>query len=188
MSVGSLHEAAEILTLRPEIDLLLLDLLMPGVQDIDGIIEVARQYASKRVVLMSGRVNSVDVLRAIRGGLRGFIPKTHSGSGLVSALRLIDCGKTYFPATSFLRRNQVEPILSDREYEIILELRRGGTNREIAKHLDLDEMTVMSTLRSAGAKLEARGRTEIAMKSLDHPEVSARCDNASGALTYFPLR
>lgn len=150
---------------------------MPGVDGVGSVLEVVRQHPSKKIVLMSGCSNSADVLRAMQGGARGFISKTLSGSALVSALRLIDCGETYFPAALFLRNSRVEPILSEREHEVIAELRRGRTNKEIAKHLDLDEITVKSALRSAGVKLGAKGRTEIAVKSLKlfGGTVSAKC-------------
>lgn len=166
MTASSLPGVVEALRARPEIDLLLLDLIMPGVEGVGSVLEFVEAYATKKVVLMSGQASSVDIVRAMRGGVRGFIPKTLSGTALVSALRLIDCGETYFPANLFIASNEAQSLLSQREQEVIAELRRGRTNKEIAKRLDLDEVTVKSTLRSAGAKLGARGRTEIALKSL----------------------
>lgn len=166
VTAGSLGGVAEALRLRPEIDLLLLDLVMPGVHGVGSVLEFVEQHSTKKVVLMSGQASSVDIVRAMRGGVRGFIPKTLSGTALVSALRLIDCGETYFPANLFIAGNDAPSVLSQREQEVISELRLGRTNKEIAKRLALDEVTVKSTLRSAGVKLGARGRTDIALKSL----------------------
>ncbi|MDR3511929.1 MAG: response regulator transcription factor [Caulobacteraceae bacterium] len=165
-TAGSLDGVVEVLRNQPEFDLLLLDLVMPGIHGVSSIVRFVEENAGKKVVLMSGQASSVDIVRAMRGGVRGFIPKTLAGTALVSALRLIDVGETYFPANLFVVGGRAQPELSLREQEVVAELRRGRTNKEIAKHLDLDEVTVKSTLRSAGVKLGARGRTDIALKSL----------------------
>lgn len=84
---------------------------------------------------------------------------------MISALRLVEFGEKYFPAELIATNSRLHGILKDVEIEILSELRLGRTNKEIARSLGLDEVRVKTSVRSIGAKLGARTRTEIALRS-----------------------
>jgi len=162
---GSLPDAHRMLKEFEDIEVVLLDLYMPGMMGVSGAVEVLRTFPEKLVLLLSGSASSADMGRAYHSDLHGFISKDISGKALVAALRLIECGERYFPPR--MRDIRADPVTSvtEREQMILKLLKTGSTNKSIAQSLGLEESLVKSILRSVGQKLGARTRTEIAIKA-----------------------
>ena len=159
-------QAAAILAKRPEVEIVLLDLYMPGMLGISGAISLLRDYPDKKIVLMSGAAAPAEVAGAIEAGIHGFVPKSMPGASLVALLPLLATGVRYFPPELLQKTPRRAEILTEREQQVIIQLRLGATNKMIAQRLGMDEMFVKSALRSAGNKLGARTRTEIALKAM----------------------
>ena len=148
--------------------LVLLDLKMPGMNGLQGVELMRRARPGVPVVILSGHVEREEVLAAVRAGASGYIPKTISGSALINALRLVLAGESYLPPSILLesgspeRKTPASPLstLSVREREILGYLIEGQTNKEIARRLDLQEITIKIHLRNVYRKIGAVNRAQ----------------------------
>ncbi len=153
-------------------DVIVLDLKMPGMDGLSGAERMVAHVAPAPVVIMSGSARRSDVMAALRIGVRGFIPKTLAGRSLVNAVRLVAGGETYVPM-DILSGSDDETGhggsdgLTERERDVLFELRRGHSNKEIARALHIAETTVKLHLRAISDKLDARNRTEIVIRAID---------------------
>lgn len=171
----------EVLALtRAEIrlELIILDLGMPGPAGDDkmtGLRAICESYPNVPVVIISGTYDRATVIAAIQNGARGFIPKTTRGRTLISALRLVLDGEVYVPpslvaevelapsSASTAKATPSNPMLarlSGRESTSLKLLVQGMTNKEIARQLDLQEITVKMHLRNAYRKIGASNRID----------------------------
>ena len=151
-----------------QLGLVLLDLKMPGMNGMQGVEVMHRLHPSVPVVILSGHVERNEVLAAVRAGAAGYIPKTISGTSLTNALRLVLAGESYLPPSILLdagpaeRKPETTPLstLSAREREILGYLIEGETNKEIARRLDLQEITIKIHLRNVYRKIGAVNRAQ----------------------------
>ncbi len=166
---GSLAEALRVAA-EGKPDCLLLDLKMPGMKGIDSLKDVKATLGGTRVVILSGTVNRATVLKAIELGAAGYLPKSLSAQTMMHALGLILSGGAYFP-TDVLTGTAAENDLSSettalgltrREKEILLLLAGGSSNKEIARRLNLTEITIKSHLRNIFRKIGVQNRTQAA--------------------------
>ncbi|MBF0306037.1 MAG: response regulator transcription factor [Alphaproteobacteria bacterium] len=153
---------------QPEPALVLLDLMMPGMDGVKGVETMRARLPKTPVVIVSGHVGREAVLSAMRAGASGFIPKTISGANLVNALRLVMAGETYLPASLLAADEPPAKLglsppldtLSPREREILSYLVEGNPNKVIARHRDLQEITVKIHLRNVYRKIGAANRAQ----------------------------
>ena len=160
-----------------DLRLIVLDLMMPGMDGFAGLDAVRQAAPGVPVVILSGHVTRSDVLAAIAAGAAGYIPKTISGTALVSALRLVLAGERYLPSAVLAGTDEEEAeadapsvfaALSEREREVLRHLMNGMTNKEIARQLSLQEITVKVHVRNIYRKIGATNRAQavkIAMES-----------------------
>ncbi len=172
-------------------DLALLDLLMPGMNGTEGIDAFQARFPDTVLVILSGQFDRERVLAAVDKGVRGYIPKTLGGQALVNALRLILAGDTYLPASAFGAPAETGedadpaadtaagepagapapdndlPALSEREREILKAVVAGGTNKTIARDLDVQEITVKVHLRNVYRKIGAANRAQAVRIALE---------------------
>ncbi|OAN44697.1 DNA-binding response regulator [Paramagnetospirillum marisnigri] len=184
LDAATLSEALQAIEGAPNLSLILLDLMMPGMDGLDGLVQIKAKVPNIPVVIVSGYSTRDHVVAAVQSGAAGFIPKTVSGTAMVNALRLVLSGETYLPSSSFFEdpANQgAQPIapkpaavpppfdrLSRREGEILAQLVEGRTNKEIAIALSLQEITIKVHLRNVYRKIGAANRAQavrIALQS-----------------------
>ncbi|MFD2233427.1 response regulator transcription factor [Phaeospirillum tilakii] len=182
VDASSLDEAiAAIEGAAPCPDLVLLDLMMPGMDGLEGLSRIKSLLPDRPVVIVSGYSSRDHVQAAVQAGAAGFIPKTVGGSAMVNALRLVLSGETYLPSSSFFEPSDSagagsHPVgapppfdrLSRREGEILAQLIEGRTNKEIAQILSLQEITIKVHLRNVYRKIGAANRAQavrIALQS-----------------------
>lgn len=169
---ATLDEALDQAAAGP-LGLALLDLKMPGMDGLRGMEAFHARFAAVPTVILTGHINRDDVMAAVRAGASGYIPKTISGTALVNALRLVLSGEKYLP--SFMLTDTAEeptvvsgapskptPLdtLSPREREILGLLIEGRTNKDIARRLDLQEITIKIHLRNVYRKIGAVNRAQ----------------------------
>lgn len=177
VEVGSLEELLAQAQGAPSapIDLVLLDLYMPGMESGPGVSTVVHALPATPVALMSGAASAQDVRRAISAGARGFLPKTLTSELFAMAISMILAGGTYLPAemAQTERAGMAElhagsggggfaDTLSPRERQVLVRLSSGASNKEIGRDLNLAEVTVKLHVRQILRKIKARNRSEAA--------------------------
>lgn len=175
---GNFKEAEAIASRQPDLDVIILDLMMPGMNGLTGISIMRGLRPDVPLAILSGSTRQEDIRGALDMGAKGFIPKTIGGQALLSVLRLILSGDTYIPpiALSGEREGTGQgpggsghgPIdsLTAREKEVLNQLIEGSTNKYIANALGIKEVTVKVHLQNVFRKLEVSNRTEAVSKVL----------------------
>lgn len=155
-----------------DLKLIILDLKMPGMNGFSGLDQMISRHPNIPVVILSGSLSRGDVVGAMNHGAKGYIPKTIGGAALVNALRLVLSGEPYFPSHIFTGDNspkkgpQDEELgnpfskLNPREDEVLILVIDGLSNKEIARELNIQEITVKKRLSSIFRKLNVSNRTQ----------------------------
>jgi DNA-binding NarL/FixJ family response regulator len=140
-------------TLRPHVALV--DLFLGERSGSELTAELRERYPETRVLLISG-AGTVSRAVATAAGASGFVSKDWGAPDVVKAVRMVALGMEVFgpqPA-------QGSPQLTSREREVLVEVARGATNREIGKRLYLSPHTVKEHTSSIYRKLQVRNRAE----------------------------
>ena len=139
-----------------EIDVLVMDLSMPGQSGIDAIAMIRAKAPDMGILILSGYPEEHYAMNLIRQGASGYLNKECEPMEIVEAIRTISLGRRYItPAVAELlarqldQKNDAAPHeqLSEREFQVFLKLAAGETAGRIAEHLSLSVKTV-STYRS----------------------------------------
>ena len=172
LSAGTLDEAVDRIKAEGPFDLVLLDYNMPGMNGLQGLGVAMDQNGGANVALISGSADRSVAEAALEAGAAGFLPKTLAAKSLIHAVRFMAAGEQYAPIRFMTEREEVEEppmakLLSDRERQVLEGLGRGLSNKEIARELDLQEVTVKLHVKTLCRKLDARHRTHAAMIGRD---------------------
>lgn len=195
MLARDVHEVMEIMEGDPALDLILMDLRMPGMNGLQGLQKLREIYPDIKVALLSGLAEAEDVERALAMGACGYFPKTLSGKAMVKGIQQILEGDVYVARNhntneflpsyygddlswisgrqepSGMGEGMQEAIeggagslrLTPRETEVLSHLTQGKTNKDIARALDLQVVTVKLHIRGICRKLGASNRTQAAL-------------------------
>lgn len=185
---ASIVEAADADTLRaaaarsPEIDLVLLDLMMPGSRSFAPLAWLRSQHAGMAVIVVSANENVAVARAALEFGAAGFVPKSAPLGDLVAAIRTVLEFGQWFPAAAL--EAAASPTtgpaaiaarlasLTPQQYRVLELLALGKLNKQIAGELGITEQTTKAHVSAALAKLGARNRTQatLVFKSLEIQE------------------
>jgi len=165
---SDLDEALERIANEGSFDLVLLDFTMPGMNGLDGLERAIAENGGRPVALISGTANRDVAEKALAMGGAGFLPKSMAAKSLIHAVRFMAAGEQYAPLKFMTEKleepeNPVAAKLSDRERQVLDGLGRGLSNKEIARELELQEVTVKLHVKTLCRKLDARNRTHAAM-------------------------
>lgn len=149
-------------------DLILLDYTMPGMNGLAGLAAMRASCPGKPVAVLSGTAPRSVAEQALAEGAAGFLPKTMSTRTLIAAIRFMAAGEVYAPMSMMTEREAPTASLAGaqltpRETEVLRLLCQGLANKEIARELDLQEVTVKLHVKTLYRKIEARNRTHAAM-------------------------
>jgi DNA-binding NarL/FixJ family response regulator len=154
------------LVLEASIDLLILDLAMPGMGELEGFFSIRRRYPKLPVVVLSGSNNAQMIRSLLDGGARGYIPKLVNSEELMHALREVMRGEIYVPNFLFdtssydsSEHSQMD-VVTTRHREILALLADGMPNKLIADALGITEGTVKQHLKSLYKRLHVQNRTQ----------------------------
>lgn len=152
----------------PSLDLILLDLALPGMNGLEGISRFRARFPTTPVVVISATVDAARVKQAIERGAQGFIPKSTPPDVLVSALRLIESGGVYVPASVMhtderrpdATRGGPAPSFTSAQARVLTLLARGQSNKDIGAALDISDNTVRVHVSAILRTLRVSNRTE----------------------------
>ena len=160
-----------------EVDVVVLDLSMPGMSGVEVIKQIRREYPSVYVLVLSMHSEDQYAVRVMRAGASGYLTKESAPGELVAALRRVADGHKYVSgslaeklAIGLERGADREPheTLSDREYEVLRRLAAGQTVGQIATELALSPKTV-STFRSRlMRKMNMHNNAEVIRYAISH--------------------
>ena len=159
------------------VDVVVLDLSMPGMSGVEVIKQIRREYPSVYILVLSIHSEDQYAVRVMRAGASGYLTKESAPGELVAALRRVSDGHKYVSgslaeklAIGLERGADREPheTLSDREYEVLRRLAAGQTVGQIATELVLSPKTV-STFRSRlMRKMNMHNNAEVIRYALTH--------------------
>jgi DNA-binding NarL/FixJ family response regulator len=154
---------------RPETDLVLLDLAMPGMHGFSGLIYLRGQYANVPVVVVSANDNRCVMRRCIEIGAAGFVPKTTDLDAMHVAIATVLSGGLWLPpdldpatgtdpaTTDILRRLT---SLTPQQMRVLMMLSEGLLNKQIAYELSVSEATIKAHVSAILQKLRVESRTQ----------------------------
>ena len=172
------ESAIALLDDEDEVDLILLDLALPGIDGFAGLDILRRRYPAIPVAVVSAFDDLPTVTRVMNLGASGFIPKSFSGEQLLAAVRQVLAGEIFRPrgAGKGGHLDDAVPLppsgsggagvtpaeigLTERQAQVLALLARGLSNREIAAHLDLSEGTVKIHVTAILKALGVASRTQ----------------------------
>jgi len=163
-------------SLKP--DIVLMDLVMPIMDGIQATKKIKEQHPQTEVLMLTSFSDRDHVIPAIEAGAAGYQLKDIEPDDLVESIRKLMRGEnTLHPrATSELMKNrepQIEPPhklypLTPREQDVLSELTKGKSNREIASSLFVTEKTVKTHISNIFSKLHVQDRTQAALYAVKH--------------------
>ncbi|WP_414899956.1 response regulator transcription factor [Sphingomonas flavalba] len=171
--VGTLGEAEAKAKAQP-FDLVLLDLMLPDVAGMGGLMLVRHVLPKATVAVVSSREDPAVIRRAAHYGAKGFIPKSAAMSDMIESLRQLVGGEAAFPG-AVLDDDTPDPVLdklsslSAAQLRVLRAIAGGRQNKQIAYDLGIAEPTVKSHLAAIFRKLEVSNRTQAVLlyRSLD---------------------
>src|ERR1700689_3532009 len=147
----------------------LMDLQMPVMNGIDAILAIRAEFPSARFAVLTTYDGDVQALRALKAGASGYLLKSMLREELVDTIRTIHAGRQRIPSeiAAGIVEHVAEDALTNREIEVLRKVATGTSNKIIASHLSLSEVTVKCHMKIILSKLGANDRTHavtIAMK------------------------
>jgi DNA-binding NarL/FixJ family response regulator len=165
-------EAFAALSAHDNLDVVILDLNMPGMAGMDVISEIGRRRAELPIIVLSSSEDARDVRKAIALGALGYVSKSANQQTLTAAIRFVLDGNVYVPPfllneqgrSADVKDNPADDVLrlTPRQVEILVLLSRGESNRLIAQTLDLAEKTVKVHITTIFKILNVVNRTQAA--------------------------
>ena len=153
--VAEASDGAEVLRLlrSVDVDVLLLDMEMPGVSGVEVARAIARDGISVRVLALSAYDSAEYVGGLLRAGASGYLTKDKAPALVVEAVQAVARGEgRWFVSPQSAGLDSALALLSEREVDVLTLLARGASNREIAEALFIAENTVRNHLAAVYAK------------------------------------
>ena len=160
------------------VDVVLMDLYMPGLDGVATTRLIRREIPNVAVIVLTASDDEDDLFEAIQAGARGYILKSVDNAAFLRQLNQVVSGGvgmaeevTTKLVTGLARRgaetlnpdHTVREALTKREKEVLVQISKGTTNREIASALYISENTVRAHVRTLMQKLQLENRTQLAV-------------------------
>jgi two-component system, NarL family, nitrate/nitrite response regulator NarL len=174
VQAGDASRAFALATEHSDLDVVILDLGLPGLNGKSAIAELGRIRPELPVIVLSASEDARQAREALAQGALGYVPKSASRQTLVSAIQLVLNGEVYVPslvlgevpepapASPGTRFSAGRGLLTDREIEVLKRLSAGQSNKAIARDLKLSEKTVKAHITAIFRALNVLNRTQAA--------------------------
>jgi len=186
--VGEAASGEDAIAYLPELmpDVVLMDLMMPGIGGIAAIGTLRQSYPSLKIMALTSFADDEQVFPALEAGANGYLLKDIDPDALVAAIRAVHAGESPLDpevAKRLVSRFQ-RPVaipadtqtsheaLTERERDVLRLLIQGKSNKEIANELFIGDRTVKSHLSAVFQKLAVTDRTQAALYAVRHGLVS----------------
>jgi len=165
LEASDYENAFNLLTSNPDLNLVLLDLCMPG-KDGFSLLEMASEkFPMIPIVVLSASKDISDMNRSMAAGAMGYIPKDATGKLMVGAINLVLSGGLYIPPDMVTNQNndisdKKDVSLTQRQTEVMAMLAKGLSNKVIAADLEITEATIKMHITSIMKSLGVSNRTQ----------------------------
>lgn len=156
-----------------EVDLIMLDLHMPGSSDLFGFLHIQKQFPDLPIAVISGTEDAGLISKIVGLGAMGFIPKTASADEISQALNAMLDGDVWLPESVRLKIKDVDEnfsklaenvaSLTPSQYKVLCYMRDGLLNKQIGYNLDIAEATVKAHVTAIFRKLGINNRTQAVL-------------------------
>ncbi len=182
LQAGDCDAGLTLIEQEPDLDLVLLDLALPGLDGLGCLPLFRNRYPAVPVVIVSAYDDAHTVNRVFKHGASGFVPKAYGSDRLLAALREVLAGNIYKPEQSVSldigsdlpplpMSTEADPAefgLTDRQAEVLSLITRGKSNRDIAQELGLSEGTVKIHITAIFKALGVSSRTQALVAVARH--------------------
>lgn len=186
--VGEASDGLEAIILAESLkpDVIIMDLVMPGVNGVDAIRQIKSKDSGARILVLTSFGTDDKVFPALKAGALGYLLKDSNPQELIEAIRQVQQGESWLhPAVARKVLNELmhttEPsssaLLTERELEVLKLVAHGLNNRDIADQLVISEPTVRTHVSSLLAKLHLASRTQAALYALREGLTSLEQEN-----------
>jgi two-component system NarL family response regulator len=151
-----------------------MDLRMPGMGGVEAIIAICTEFKSARIIVLTTYDGDEDIYRGLQAGAQGYLLKDAKPNELLNVIRVVHSGQQYVsPAVG---RKLVErmnnPVLSERELDVLRLMAQGLSNQDIGSALTIGESTVKSHVTRILNKLGVSDRTQAILVAVKRGLVS----------------
>ncbi len=186
---GSFDDLTTLLEKSADIDLVLLDLTMPGISGFSGLIYLRAQYPAIPVVIVSASDDGATIRRSLDFGASGFIPKRFGVDTLRDAIMKVMDGDVWVPADTDLAAGADPEMtklrdrlvtLTPQQVRVLMMLSQGLLNKQIAYELGVSEATIKAHVSAILQKLGVESRTQAVIAAAKIAGSAWRQDTPTG--------
>lgn len=169
VEASSFRSLEDALMQNADVELVLLDLHMPGARGFSSLVSLRGEWSDIPVIVISSNDHPRTVRRAQQFGASGFIPKAAPVQHMLDAIRAVMAGGTWFPPLTAERSAEDAKLatrlaqLTPQQVRVLMCLADGMLNKQIATELGLAENTVKVHVTAILRKLECDSRTQAAV-------------------------
>ena len=164
---GTLDEASGAIAARPDVDLVILDLDMPGMQGLAGVSALRANYPSAPLVIVSATRNAAAMRQVVEMGAAGFIPKSAPMEEIIASVRAVMRGEIVLPPSAGDALSSTDADLATRaarmtpqQHRVFALMAEGKPNKIIAYDMQIGEATVKAHVTEILRKMGVHSRTQ----------------------------